>query len=452
VTGRRIDLGWALSDVAARLGGTLVGGDGAVTSVSTDSRSVEPGALFVAILGGRFDGHDYAEAAIEAGAVGAVVERDRGVQPVPRIEVDSTADALLGLAAIRRSELTMPVIAITWSSGKTSTKDLVAAGLEGSWASPRSYNNEVGVPLTVLATPDDASALVLEVGSRGVGHIRWLGDAIRPDVSVVTVLGVAHLETFGSEPNLADAKYELVELLGGDGVAVVPADEPRLHRGGTHRQITFGPAGSVPPADIEYADVRLDDRGSPHFRLIVEGRAREVALAVSGAHQAANAAAAAAVASALRVDLDGFLDRMCATTGSEWRMDIHEGRYVVVNDAYNANPQSVEAALRTITEMPHRKTIAVLGAMAELGSVCEAEHRRMGALASALGIDVVVVVGPDHGYSLGAPELIRNVADSEEAADTLHAVVEPGDVVLVKASRAGGLERLALDLAEDATA
>ena len=179
-----IDLGWSLSEIADRIGGVLVGADRRVATVSTDSRTLPTGALFVAVMGERFDGHDFAEAALRAGAVGVVVDAMHGVDVEPRIEVDSTADALLGLAAMRRDELTMPVVAITGSSGKTSTKDLISAGLEGAWMSPRSFNNEVGVPLTVLATPDDASVLVLEVGSRGVGHIRWLADAVRPDVSV----------------------------------------------------------------------------------------------------------------------------------------------------------------------------------------------------------------------------------------------------------------------------
>ena len=451
MSGSSVDLGWALSEIATRIGGSLVGRDAIVSAVSTDSRGVSAGELFVAIVGERFDGHDYAEAALGAGACAVVVERGRGLDCEPRIEVDSTAEALLGLAAIRRGELTIPVVAITGSSGKTSTKDLIASGIDGAWSSPRSFNNEVGVPLTVLTTPDEAEVLVLEVGSRGKGHIRWLADAIKPDISVVTNLGVVHLETFGSEAGLADAKYELIELLGDTGTAIVPADEPRLHRGGDHRQLTFGPAhhagGDV---DVAFADVQLDDLGYPTFLLSASGTSHEVTLSVAGSHQAANAAAATAVAVALGLDVETFITRMSNTRGSDWRMDVHDGRFTVVNDAYNANPQSVEAALRTIIEMPHRRAIAVLGPMAELGPVCEAEHARIGALAQALGIDDLIVVGPDHGYVLGAPGLVRNVADSGEAADTLHAVVEPGDVVLVKASRSAGLERLALSLAEDA--
>ncbi|MDJ0792162.1 MAG: UDP-N-acetylmuramoyl-tripeptide--D-alanyl-D-alanine ligase [Acidimicrobiia bacterium] len=442
-----VNLGWTLRQMADAVTGDLVGdGDAVVSHVATDSRRDVTGALFVALVGERFDGHAYADQARSEGAVGVLVEAGRGCDVTPRIEVPSTGQALLELAAKRRRELSIPVVAITGSSGKTSTKDLVAAGLPGSWASPRSFNNEIGVPLTVLGTPTGATALILEVGSRGRGHISWLADAVAPDISVVTNLGVVHLETFGSEAGLADAKHELIELLGEGGVAIVPADESRLRRGAAPREITFGDSS----ADVTYGEVRLDEAGRAMFTITTSAGMWPVHLAVSGAHQAANAAAAVAVAVALDADVGAFIARLDQTTGSQWRMDVHTGRFTVVNDAYNANPQSVEAALRTIVEMPHHKTIAVLGPMAELGHVCESEHRRMGALAVDLGIDEMIVVGPDHGYVLGAGPLVRNAMDSQDAADTLHAIVEPGDVVLVKASRAAGLEHLALALARDA--
>ena len=441
-----VNLGWALSEVAADLHGRLVGADATIERVSTDSREDLDGALFVAVRGDRFDGNTFAASAIDGGAVAVVVDADAGVDVEPRIEVPGTADALLDLAAKRRRELAVPVVAITGSTGKTSTKDLISAGIEGAWASPRSFNNEVGVPLTVLATPRDATALILEVGSRGTGHIEWLSRAIAPDVAVVTNLGVVHLETFRSESGLADAKYELIAMLDADGTAVVPHAETRLRRGTSATEITFGDTG----ADVEVGAVELDALGHPTFRLQVGADTLELSLSVAGAHQALNAAAAVAVALALGLDVETFARRLGATSGSDWRMDIHTGRFTVVNDAYNANPQSVEAALRTVVEMAESRSIAVLGPMAELGSVCEAEHRRIGALAEQLGFDQLIIVGVDHGYCLGARTITRNAADLEEAADTLHAIVEPGDVVLVKASRAAGLERLALALAEDA--
>lgn len=440
-----VQLGWTLGELATELSGVLTGSDATIARVSIDTRSELGSALYVAVRGERFDGNAFAREAIDGGAAAVVVDEDAGVDVEPRIEVPDTAKALLGLAAKRRAELKMPVVAITGSTGKTSTKDLIAAGIDGAWASPRSFNNEVGVPLTVLGTPDDATALILEVGSRGEGHIEWLCDAIAPDVAVVTNLGVVHLETFGSEDGLADAKYELIAMLGDRGTAIVPADEPRLRRGTAAHEITFGGGG----ADVRLGAVDLDAVGRPTFSLDVGTASYDVSLSVAGGHQALNAAAAFGVALALDLDLEQFASSMASTSGSDWRMDVHQGTFTVVNDSYNANPQSVEAALRTVVEMDGDHIIAVLGPMAELGSVCEFEHRRIGALAEQLGIDHLIVVGSDHGYVLGAPSIIRNAADLEEAGDTLHAIVEPGDVVLVKASRAAGLERLAIALVED---
>jgi UDP-N-acetylmuramoyl-tripeptide--D-alanyl-D-alanine ligase len=442
-------LDWTLDEIASAVGGVVVGdGSMRVDRVLTDSRDEAEGALFVALVGERFDGHLFVADVMGGGAVGVVVEAGSGVTSTPRVEVASTTQALLDLGAKRRREIDVPVVAITGSTGKTSTKDLIAAGIPGAWSSPKSYNNEVGVPLTVLATPPDASALVLEVGSRGPGHIASLAPVVAPDVSVVTNLGVAHLEMFGSRTALADAKYELVAMIASSGCAVVPADEPLLDRAGDHRRVTFGPPG----ATVEIVATELDSLGYPTVSLSVEGVVHRVTLSIAGEHNARNAAAAAGVAVALGLDVSGFLEGVGRAEGSDWRMDVHRGRYTVVNDAYNANPQSVEAALRAAAAMPGDRHIAVLGPMAELGSVCEDSHRAMGALARDLGYDAVVVVGPDHGYVLGAGDLVTNATDLEDGADTLRAVVRPGDVVLVKASRASGLERLALDLAQDASA
>lgn len=447
MTTSAIDLGWSLEDVASELDGVVVGGsDVAITSVSIDSRDIAQGALFVAIDGENFDGHNFAAAAIDAGAAAAVVEAGRCTDVVPRIEVAGTLDALKALGVKRRNELEIPVVAITGSTGKTSTKDLISAGISGSWASPRSFNNEIGVPLTVLSTPNNATVLVLEVGSRGSGHINWLAPLVRPDIAVVTNLGVVHLETFGSEEGLADAKYELIEALAGTGTAIVPSDEPRLRRPTDNQVITFGTS----PANVTVVDASVGLDGSTTFAVEIAGVRFERALAMSGVHQAYNAAAAVAVCSALGMDVGMFLDRMQTTTGSEWRMDVHEGTFTVVNDAYNANPQSVASALETVAAMAGR-SFAIVGPMAELGSVCEQQHTLMGALATELGFEQLIVVGPDHGYGLGAPDIAVYATDTDTARDTLLASLDPGDVVLVKASRSSGLERLADQLIKEAT-
>jgi len=442
---RAIVLNWTLGDIALVLRGDLIGDPGdVIKTVEIDSREVSVGSLFVAIAGERFDGHDFVAQAASGGATAVIVERGRSVGVEPRIEVDSTLTALRDLAAHRRDELTMQVVAITGSTGKTSTKDLVAAGIPGSWASPRSFNNEVGVPLTVLGTPDDATVLIVEVGSRGAGQIRWLAPVIKPDIAVVTNLGVVHLETFGSVAGLAAAKLELIESLTESGVAIIPSNESRLVPRENLRKLTFG--GS--PADVEVTSAEVDSTGSARYVLTIDDSAHAGSLAMAGSHQTFNLAAGAAVALALGIPVAEFLRNAASATGSDWRMDVHVGRYTVVNDSYNANPQSVEAALRTVASMEGR-SVAVLGPMAELGSVCEMSHRAMGGIASDLDFAAVIVVGPDHGYGLGATERVVHVADIQAARDTLATLVEPGDVVLVKASRSVGFERLASALIKE---
>lgn len=440
-------LGWSLQEAADAISGDLVGQrDETVRAVTTDSRESVEGSLFVALVGESFDGHSFVGAVLHQGAVGVVVERGAGVEVTPRIEVESTLDALGMLAVKRRDELDIPVITVTGSTGKTSTKDLLAAGFEGSWASPRSFNNEIGVPLTVLGTPPDATALILEVGSRGRGHIKSLAPMVRADVAIITNLGVVHLETFGTTQVLADAKFELVEALKPDGVAVLPIGEKSLEREGNHRSVTFG----ADSADVQVAGVSIDESGCPSFDLRTADWDRRVSLKLAGEHQALNAAAAVGAAMVLGVDLDAFVTRISAASGSAWRMDVHEGTYTVVNDAYNANPQSVESALRTVSAMPGRQ-IAVLGVMSELGPVCEEEHIRLGKLARTLGFSELVVVGPDHGFAVGFGTAARKATDFEDAVDTLAGTIDPGDVVLVKASRSASLELLAHKLIEDAS-
>ena len=431
-------LDWTMATVAASVGG-IVDGDPSmpVHSISTDSRAVEPGSVFVAIRGERHDGHDFAADAVGVGAVAALVERGSHSDLVPRIEVDDTTTALRDLAAHRRSELQMPVISITGSTGKTSTKDLLAAAIPGSWASTRSYNNEIGVPLTVLSTPDNATALIIEVGSRGIGHIKWLMPAIRPSVAVITNLGVVHFETFGSRDAVADGKWELVEGLGEGSTAVLPDDEPRLQRDHPGPTITFGES---PTALVRIANVSTDDEGRPSFDLRSCGRVLSISLAMAGPHNARNAAAALAAATVIGIDPETAAEGMSKAVASPWRMDVTTGSFTVVNDSYNANPTSMEAALRTIDAMPGR-SYAILGEMAELGSITTEEHRRIGLLAADLGFEGVVTVGPDHGLAVAAGGL--NLPDPSAAFNHVIDMLHDGDVVLIKGSRSVGLEDIA---------
>ncbi|MCP3975361.1 MAG: UDP-N-acetylmuramoyl-tripeptide--D-alanyl-D-alanine ligase [bacterium] len=434
-------LDWKLAAVAARLGQLVGDGDSSISGVTTDSRFVSKGDLFVAVVGETHDGHDFVEGAVAAGATAPVVEVGRtGFEP--RIEVDSTADALLDLAAMRRDELTLPVVAVTGSTGKTTTKDMLAAAIPGSWASPASYNNEVGVPLTVLQTPNNASTLVVEMGSRGRGHLNWLMPAVRPSVAVITNLGVVHLETFGDTETLADAKWEIVEGLASDGVAVLPADEPRLRRPHPGTTVTFGVETD---GDVIARDVIIDSAGLASFVLETPAGERQVSLSMPGIHQPANAAAATAAALAVGVDLELITNGLNAASGSRWRMEIHRGRFTVVNDAYNANPTSVEAALRTVAGLGGRR-IAVLGMMAELGGIAASEHKRMGRLAASLGYAAVLMVGEDPGLVKAAGGIGRGVTSPDQALEILSGFIREGDTIVVKASRSVGLEVLAEQL------
>lgn len=433
-------LDWTIADVATATAGIFVGdGATAVSGVSTDSRSVCAGDLFVAIAGEHFDGHDFVAAAGAAGASASLVGSGRS-SAEPRVEVVDTVAALRDLAAQHRASLRQPFVAVTGSTGKTTTKDMLAAALPGAWASPRSFNNEIGVPLTVLGTPRNAGFAVIEVGSRRLGDIDWLVPAVEPDVAIITNIGNVHFETFGSTDNVVAAKFELVEALGAEGVAVLPADEPRLvDRAHGATMATFG-------VDVEATvtahDVLLDEGGLPTFTLDTPVGSCRVTVPIPGAFQAVNAAATVTAGLALHVPLDTLVAGLATVEGSAWRMEVHRGRYAVVNDAYNANPRSVEAALRTVVAMPGRH-VAVLGQMAELGLVSESEHRRIGRLARELGFARVIVVGNASQLADGAGDIAHRVPDADAAVAAALDELTDGDVVLVKASRSVGLEAVA---------
>jgi len=434
---------WDLDSVAATIGGVAVG-TATITSVVIDSRRAAPGALFVALRGKAADGHEFVTAAFAAGAAAALVEPGRLPEGAAGVETADPLTALAALGARRRTELSAPVVAVTGSTGKTTTKDLIAAAVgPGAYAAPSSYNNEIGVPLTVLACPDDAVALVVEVGSRGLGHIAALGGVIRPDVAVITNVGPAHLEMFGDIDTVRRAKWELVAALSPQGVAVLPVADPVLLTMRRGPMITFG---EDPSADVAAQDVTVDPRGRASFTMLHAGKRAHIVLAAAGRHQPTNAAAAVAAALALGVDFAEAAGRLSGVRLSPWRMEVVErsvlgGTVLVVNDAYNANPASMESALTTVAAMPGRH-VAVLGMMHELGAASPALHEEVGRRAAALGF-MVVVVGEDPGIARGAgTAVVAAVGDLVEAAEAVADRLRPGDVVLVKASRATGLERL----------
>ncbi|MEO8291753.1 MAG: UDP-N-acetylmuramoyl-tripeptide--D-alanyl-D-alanine ligase [Actinomycetota bacterium] len=444
-----------LQEVARAVGGLAIGPDVRVTSVATDSRLVRPGALFVAMPGEHTDGGSFVPEAFRFGAA-AVMARDGTESTGPAVYVRSAGDALLKLAAAERRGATATVIGVTGANGKTSTKDLIAAVLSPrlrTHASRGSFNNEVGLPMTILDAPPDTEALVCEMGARREGDVALLCEVARPDVVVVTNVGLAHLEIFGSWEAIVRSSAEPVDALGEQGVAVLNADDEVVagyavrSRG---RVVTFGLAAG---ADVHAADVRLGDEGCASFTLEMAGQSERVELAVPGQHMVANALAAAAVAGIRGLSADECAAGLKGASVSPWRMETFttaEG-VRVINDAYNANPESVAAALKAARWIARDAAlIAVFGPMAELGPIADREHARVGELATRLRVDRVVTVGGQaEAIAVAAvregvePGNVASYGDLEGALADVRAHARPGDVVLVKASRIAGLERLA---------
>jgi len=450
--------------LALRCGGRVVG-DAVCTvgpDVVIDSRAATPGCLFVALGGERVDGHAFVGAALGAGAVAALVAQEVDA-PIGQVVV---GDPLAGLSQIATAVVAgaratgMRTVGVTGSSGKTSTKDLLAAVLSaaGPTVAPTgSFNNEVGVPLTAARVDADTKFLVSEMGARGIGHIRSLTRIVPPDVGVVLNVGVAHLGEFGSVEAIAQAKGELVEAVGMDGWAVLNADDERVAamRARTVGHVAAFGVGAEPAfGEIRvWADgVQADEWQRHAFTLRAGARAAAVELQVSGSHQVANATAAAAAGLALGLSLETVAAALGqARAASRWRMEITEnpGGVIVVNDAYNANPESMTAGLESAAAMRRAggRVIAVLGDMLELGPASAVFHAQAGEDAARLGVDALIAVGAFAGdLARGAARagLEAVVADdATQATELVRNLATPGDVVLVKASRALALESVA---------
>ncbi len=462
----------SVAELTAALGAELAGpGNPAalVTSVSADTRTIGPGALFVALPGARADGHAFVPNAIAAGAVAALTR-----EPVPDALCLVVADPLTALGRLARhlvdraAAAGLRVTGITGSQGKTSTKDLLSQVLElaGPTVAPAgNLNNELGVPLTVTRIDERTRFLVAEMGARGIGHIAYLCDIAPPLVGVVLNVGQAHVGEFGGRAAIAKAKGELVEALPPQGFAVLNARDPLVWamRERTVAQVLCYSVDDPPPAPGVWAsELTSDALGRCAFRLHSAELARaqaevRVELKVAGRHQVANALAAAAAALALGLDIETVgAGLSSATARSRWRMELAERRdgVTVLNDAYNANPDSMKAAVDTLAELGRqgsRRTWAVLGDMLELGEVAEQAHAELGAYVAQRGIDRLIAIG---GYAeqqaagARAAGLVHNGAVSVHAdkADAQSEVLNrlaSGDVVLVKASRGLALDTVA---------
>ena len=397
--------------------GTL-DGDGTVNGLQVDSRRVRPGDLFVAVGAGR----DFVADARERGAVATLVPGDAHV-------------ALAAIAGLVRSRSSARVVGITGSAGKTSTKDILAAlcaPVARTVAAEGSFNNEIGVPLTLGRLEPETELCIVELGMRGIGQIAALCSFVRPDVGVISAIGPVHLELVHTVDGVARAKAELVESLPPDGVAVVP-NAPELE---PHLRTDID-VRRVPPVDVD-----LTPDGAE-----VTFRDRRIRFNVGSRHQAQNALTALHAYEALGLPLDRAHEGAASVRLSRWRgeeLPLRGGGFVV-NDAYNANPTSMRAALEHLAERaPDRRRLAVLGEMAELGAAAERYHRELGALAGELGIEVVAVGDPARAYDARVW-----VPDADAAVELLRDLLGPGDAVLVKASRAAALEGIASALANE---
>jgi UDP-N-acetylmuramoyl-tripeptide--D-alanyl-D-alanine ligase len=441
-----------LAEIADVVGGVVHGDPETLVTgpAYVDTRTPEPGGLFVALAGERVDGHEYA-----AGAHAVLGNR---ATAAPTVAVDDPVGAL-GLLARHVVELVSPVVvALTGSQGKTGTKDYLAHVLAGgagpTVATAGNLNNELGVPLTVLRTDAGTRYLVVEMGARGVGHVAYLCEVAPPRLAAVLNVGTAHLSEFGSREQIARAKGEIVEALPAEGVAVLNADDDLVAAMASRtaaRVLTFGAAG-----DVRWRGVEMDALGRPSFDLGHAGEWHPVTLTQSGVHQVANASAAAGLAIAAGVEPATVAARLSeSTSASRWRMEVRErpDGLLVVNDAYNANPASMTAALDALAQLgEHRtgRTIAVLGEMLELGDGAVDDHRDVGRHAAEAGIDLLVVVGDGAaGLAEGAVSVadwqgeVRRTAGRDQALAEVRENVAADDVVLVKASRGAALEHVA---------
>ena len=422
------------SELATRLGGEITGPDVAVDGASIDSRTLRAGQMYVPIVAHR-DGHTFIPAALEAGAPAYLTSQDP--LGATAIRVPDTAAALLALGALAR-ERVAAVIGITGSVGKTTTKDLLASCLATTFAataSDRSFNNELGLPLTLMGAREGTRWVVLEMGVRHIGDITQLCRVARPDVGVLTSVQMAHVEFLGSLEGVARAKSELVAALPASGVAVLNHDDPLVRGMAALSACPVLGYAVTAPADVRAEDVRLDPELRARFRLTSPWGQAEIQLALHGAHQVHNALAAAATALWCGVPIEAVAEALGASRGSPWRMDVQHqpGGPSLIVDCFNSVPASAEAAVRALAALPAKRRLALLGLMAELGVHSEPEHRRIATLARELGIELV-------GYRTSFYGTAH--VDSIDDAVALLRELGSGDACLIKGSRVARLENV----------
>lgn len=428
--------------------------DGLVFSqVDTDTRQITPGSLFVAFKGASFNGHDFVRQALENGAAGLLISEVRPEYQeltVPIFLVENTVKAYQDLARFHRRRFDIPVIAVTGSVGKTSTRDMIATVLSQKYQvlqTEKNFNNEIGLPKTLLQLTKQHQACVVEMGMRGLGQIAELAAIAEPTIGVVTNVGKSHIELLGSQENIAKAKGELVEALTKDGLAVLNGDDPFVRKMTAlckGKSLYYGTAADC---QVRADDIVCDARGV-HFTANLSGQSFAAMLPVIGRHNVYNGLAAAAVGQACGLTVQEIKQGLASYHGMPMRQELLQlGPYTFINDTYNANPASMAEALKTLVLLTKGRKIAVLGGMGELGDWAKREHEAIGRQAAELGIDILITMG-DLAADIAAAakeagmQAVYTTQDHAEAAKTLQGLLQDGDTVLLKGSRSFAMEKI----------
>lgn len=447
---------FTVDEVGQATGGKLqypVGNERVFTQVDTDTRAIRQDSLFVALKGEKFDGHDFVGKAREQGAAGAIVQEMREEYKhdgFAVIVVEDTLKAYQGLARFHRRRFSIPVVAVTGSVGKTTTRNMIATVLAQKFnvlQTEKNFNNEIGLPRTLLQLTAEHGACVVEMGMRGLGQIAELAAIAEPTIGVVTNVGKSHIELLGSQENIAKAKSELVLALSPEGAAILNQDDPYtaamadLCKG---KVISYG---LLNHAVVHGSRVSVDEKGI-HFTCRCFDEMFDVNVPVMGEHNVYNALAAIAVGRILGLSDRRLQKGLAEYHGMAMRQElVYIEPYTFVNDAYNANPASMLEAIRTLAVMTKGRKIAVLGDMLELGDWARQEHEKIGSEAAALGIDVVIALGGLASYIAQAAQQhglaqVYTVRDHAAAAECLKGLLQPGDTILLKGSRSMAMEKI----------
>lgn len=439
-------------EICAAVGGTLLQDSGApVTGVTTDSRAVQPGQLFIPLVGERFDGHAYISKALEGGAAGCLTAAapETLLPGKLYIQVADTRLALKALASWYRNKFDLPVVQITGSAGKTTTKEMIASVLSQRYNTLRTegnFNNDIGAPLTLLRLMPEHQAAVIETGMNHFGEIRYLGEMVRPDIAVITNVGDAHIENLGdTRQGILRAKCEIFENLTPEGIAVLNGDDELLNTVTLPQTILRCGVGDG--CGVRVTDI--DDRGLEGVActVTIEGEHYRLTTSAPGRYMIYPMAMAAAIGRRLGLTREEIAAGVAAytTVGSRMHLIRLPGERLVIDDCYNANPQSMAEGLRMLAASPARHRVAVLGDMGELGQLTAQAHRDMGALTRRLGLTAVAVGEKMHALTETDPQA-QWFATVEEAMPAIRQLFTPGTAVLVKASHAMHFERIVKEL------